>query len=403
MGQDNRGGEVNLRPSLSSLWIVAAALFLGVLSAGWEAFHSCWQPRAPAPSGSSQSGTIRVRVVDSNRRDPYQTDGGNRELLLQFWYPTSHFQDCKLADYASPKVWAYLSQINGVTLPRVKTNSCLGAAVAPGSHPVIIFSHGYTGMPTDDTFLFEDLASRGYVVVSVAHTYETTAVEFPDGRLIKSMVGSFLTGDLQADDQSLERALAVRLADLEFVLNALTRLNSDSGGPFAGRLNTWRVGVMGHSLGGVSALLSLEQQRLAAAVMIDGPVLSSARITKKPLLILAAGRDRWTDDECRLWNNLRGPRLAVNLRGAEHLTPTDAVWLMRSVPGLAINTGGIGSEKTVALVRDYIAAFLDTNLLGRPASPLLNGRSPEYPEADVITQEQVLCLEAPSAMKSRLP
>src|SRR5205085_11064719 len=95
-----------------------------------------------------------------------------------------------------------------------------------GVHPVIVASHGYTGTLTDYTFIFEELASRGYVIASVAHTYETTAVALPDGRLAKSVFGSHLSADsLRTDDQSLSFARTVRLQDLRFVLRELERLN----------------------------------------------------------------------------------------------------------------------------------------------------------------------------------
>ena len=306
--------------------VVAVPVCLAMLGVTWSVIASSRLSHAPTPTGSRRIGTVHLQVVDHNRQDPYRMDGSRRELLLQLWYPTATVQECKIADYASPQVWAYLSQITGVSLPRVQTNSCMGASVAPGSHPVIVFSHGYTGMLTDSTFLFEDLASRGYVVVSVAHTYETTVVEFPDARLIPSVLGSYLTDDLLADDQSLTQALATRIADLGFVLNELAFLNSRSDNPFSGKLDVSRIGVMGHSLGAVAAIMSLAQEpRFRAAVMIDAPMLTSVKATTKPVLILAAGRDQWTDDDCRLWNNLRGPRMAINLHGTEHLTPTDAV------------------------------------------------------------------------------
>ena len=47
-------------------------------------------------------------------------------------------------------------------------------------------------MFTDYTFIAEDLASRGYVVAAVDHPCEATAVEFPDGRVVKSAFGSHL-------------------------------------------------------------------------------------------------------------------------------------------------------------------------------------------------------------------
>ena len=68
---------------------------------------------------------------------------------------------------------------------------------------MLIFSHGYTGTFTDSTFLFEDLASRGYVVVSIAHASDNTAVEFPDGRLTTSVFGSYLNGDSLRSDSNL--------------------------------------------------------------------------------------------------------------------------------------------------------------------------------------------------------
>ena len=110
-------------------------------------------------------------------------------------------------------------------LPRVTTNSCLNSPVASGAHPVVVFTPGYTATFTDYTFIFEDLASRGYVVASVDHTYEATALEFPDGRLVYSGFGSHLGKKLLEDEQSLTFALSVRLDDLKFVRNELERLS----------------------------------------------------------------------------------------------------------------------------------------------------------------------------------
>ena len=104
-------------------------------------------------------------------------------------------------------------------------------------------------------------------------------------------------------------------------------------------------------------------------------------------MLLTMGREQRNEDECQLWSDLRGPRLAVNLRGAEHVTPSDLVWLAKG----AIKSGSMGPEKTIAAVRDYMAAFLDVNLRGRPAAGLLNGASSDYPDAVVTTQEQAMC------------
>ena len=343
----------------------------------------------PSPTGSSPIGTHVMSFVDPTHEDPYLSNGTKRELLVRFWYPALSETTCNAADYTSPKVWSYFSQLLGLMLPHVSTNSCVDARVADGAHPVVVFSHGFTGTFTDYTFLFEDLASRGYVVASVDHTYEATAVEFPDGRLEKSVFGSHLTNLARSDAQALEFAVSVRLDDLKFVLNELERLNTEPDSPFKAKLDLSRIALAGHSLGGLTAILGVENEpRFKAGIVLDGVLPDHlASPTKTPILSVTAGRERWNEDDCRLWSALRGPRMAVNLEGADHLTPSDAVWLARG----AVKSGEMGPDKTIAAIRGYVAAFLDVNLLGKPVVPLLTGPSSDFPDAVVATKEQSVC------------
>jgi len=343
----------------------------------------------PSVTGANRVGTRIIDLVDSSRIDPLATNGLNRELLGRFWYPASAEQGCKLADYTSSGVWNYFAALTGLPLPAVTTNSCMDAAIADGEHPVIVFTHGYTGTFTDYTFLFEDLASRGYVVFSIDHTYEATAVEFPDERLVKSRVGSHLTNSWQTDEQTVSSALSVRLDDLKFVVDELERLNTSTGTAFAGRLDLTRLALAGHSLGGLATWLGVQRDaRFKAAVMLD-PYLPDIPVgsTETPIMLLTMGREQRNENECQLWSDLRGPRVAVNLRGAEHVTPSDLVWLAKG----AIKTSPTGPEKTIEALRDYIAAFLDKNVRGRPLDPLLTGPSSIFPDAEITTQTQLLC------------
>jgi dienelactone hydrolase len=331
-------------------------------------------------------------LVDSTRQDPFLENGTKRELMVRFWYPAKLNGSCTLAQYAPRTVWSYFSQLMGMPLPSVTTNSCLEAPVEDGPHPVVVFTHGYTGTYTDYTFLFEDLASRGYVVASVDHTYEATAVQFPDGRFVHSGFGSHLGNKMLEDDASLAFALSVRLDDLRFVAADLDRINRSITSPFRGRLDVNRIAIAGHSMGGLAASLASDREaRFKAAIVVDvhdGNVPDAVvGTTRTPMFIFASGRDRWTENECKLWDNLHGPRLAVNLEGSEHLTPTDAVWLAKG----AVKTGTMDPEKAIAAIRDYIAAFLDTHLQGKNFDPLLSGPSLEYPDAVVVTQEKSLC------------
>jgi dienelactone hydrolase len=344
----------------------------------------------PSTTGSNTIGTSVLTLVDSGRNDPFLAKGTQRELLVRFWYPASSNQACRQAEYTSPRVWSYFSELTELRLPQVKTNSCLDARVADGAHPIVVFTHGYTGTFTDYTFLFEDLASRGYVVASIDHTYEATAVEFPDGRFVKSVVGSHLANSWRTDDESLSFVLSVRSDDLRFVVDELERLNTSSDNPFTGKLDLTKVALAGHSLGGSATWHGVQQDaRFKVGILLD-PYLENASLgsTETPVMMLVMGHEQRSDEECRLWSDLLGPRLSVNLRGAEHLTPSDALWLAKGT----IKSGAMGPDKTIAALRDYVAAFLDANLLGKPSDRLLTGQSSDYPDAALTTRQEPLCI-----------
>src|SRR5262249_40631413 len=177
----------------------------------------------PGPNGPNTVGTRTLHLIDSTREDPFAGDGSKRELMVRFWYP-ARVQQCQPAEYTSAGVWSQFSELVGMPLPAVATNSCQDAAVKGGAHAVVVFTPGYTGTFTDYTFLFEDPASRGYVVAAVNHTNEATAVELPDGRMVKSIFGSHLGGELRTDEEAYASSVTARLADLNFVLNELDRL-----------------------------------------------------------------------------------------------------------------------------------------------------------------------------------
>ena len=55
---------------------------------------------------------------------------------------------------------------------------------AAANRPVVIYSHGYTSFPGQNTALLEELASHGYIVYSVQHTYDSSPVAFPNGDVV---------------------------------------------------------------------------------------------------------------------------------------------------------------------------------------------------------------------------
>jgi hypothetical protein len=68
------------------------------------------------------------------------------------------------------------------------------------------------------------------------------------------------------------------------------------------------------------------------------------------------------------------------------VTLSDLVWLAIGT----VETGTMGPEKTINAVRNYVADFLDVNLLDKQPDPLLTGPSSEYPDAVVTLQKHLL-------------
>ena len=75
--------------------------------------------------------------------------------------------------------------------PRQRSRACAPAALPAHSRPEAAFRPSCSRLATQSrralyAGLLEDLASRGFVVVGVDHTYETSVVELPGGRLIRA-------------------------------------------------------------------------------------------------------------------------------------------------------------------------------------------------------------------------
>lgn len=207
------------------------------------------------------------------------------------------------------------------------------------------------------------------MVAALDHPYHSAAVVLADGRTIRTEVAP--TGDDREDDKRATETARVRAADLGFVLTRLDRLDRGEGrDPLAGRLDTGRTAVTGHSLGGAAALRAARQdRRFAAAVDLDGcPRDPVPRPFPQPVPALTQAIGPHTDPRYlpRLTEVL-GLSTATSHRltvpGAAHLTFTDAPLYPPPVPSL---TGSLGRTGSTHVVAATTLAFLDATLRHRP-------------------------------------
>lgn len=130
------------------------------------------------------------------------------------------------------------------------------AEAQPGTWPLIVFSHHSGGHRRAATFLCTHLSSHGYVVAALDHS-EVVAAELR-GR------------DGETAEQRTARAgvlMASRVPDIRFLLDHLV-LNHAAWASEA-KLDPNRIGIVGHSFGGWTALATPEvDQRIRAVVAL---------------------------------------------------------------------------------------------------------------------------------------
>ncbi len=186
------------RSFLRAIWI--ASLLLAVCGAS-----------ADAASDPAERGPFNVGVWESSVEDHIALDGTPRPLPLLVWYPTE----------AEGEADATLKGI--IDAP----------ASDAGPFPVIAFSHGYLSFPAQSTFLMEHMATHGFVVAAMGH---------PDGSQDRGEAFMNRPGDVRAA--------------VEFVVEESAR----EGALLHGAADGSRMGVMGHSFGGLTTLAALAKQ-----------------------------------------------------------------------------------------------------------------------------------------------
>jgi len=383
-------------------WIGSGCLLLlicaGVLSFLLPMF------RLPTPTGQNAIGTRILYMVDASRKDEFGlASTGHRELMVQAWYPAEPAAG-RLAGYRRREETSWISRYQSI----LWTHSLLDAAVQPARapYPVVIFNPSWTGQRTQSTFLMEELASHGFVVVSIDHTYYSGVVAFPDGRVIDARfaprIEDFEHLTVDQVDAMGDKYAQILARDDTFVLDQLQALNQDPTSPFFGRLDMAHVGVAGHSLGGAAAAEACFQDpRILAALSLDGWIFGSVARNglAKPFMLIYEGLYEeklmppfpasGTQFDQRSWqmDRLDTARMDATLhryggyrlfiQGASHWNFTDRP-LYSPIRSWGY-AGTISPQLAHQIVNRYAVAFFSHYLKGTP-EPLIEKLPDEYPE-----------------------
>jgi predicted dienelactone hydrolase len=341
--------------------------------------------RLPEPTGPHPLGTTKLHLVDRTRPEIFTpTPDDHRELMVQVWYPARVEPGARPAPLMEhmPFPFSHLSL--------VRTHAYLDAPVSDAqvSYPVLIFSHGHVGFVEQNLTQMEELASHGYIVCSLAHTYHTIATIFPDGRVIpadSALANGFMKGNSPTQAVYAEH-LRIWTDDTLFLISELERIQAgERESMFTGKLDMARLGIWGQSFGGVTAVqVCASDDRCQAGISLDaglprdytGRTLDSP-LTQPFMFTLNAARVHYMHPALGAVENVA---YGVTIRGTTHFDFTD-LFLYSPVLKFTKAFGPIDGYRMVKIVNDYALAFFDKHLKGE-TSPLLDGPSPDYPDVE---------------------
>ena len=401
---------------------------LGALSALSLAAHSSAPPFVlPAPTGRYGVGTTSWNVIDSSRTESFVAASTPREVRVLAWYPiasqtkSSTNRAPYLREPLDARTFGTAIRSPGAydALSEVATHSFVDAAPLSGSPklPILIFSHGYTGPVSAYSGLLEDLASHGFIVLSVAHPYEAVAATLSNGatatmldsagsmrRAILDVLGEWKDEDstmarvtratteneqlriLRAYLSQVPKTTAVIdrwVSDTKLVLDKLATLPASTiGGQLARRSDMARIGVFGHSMGGVVAgEFCVKDTRCRAGLNLDGIPQSGSMIDARmpsPFLMVYSARPGRVGASDAIYRRATQRYYRVDVDNTRHIDFSDMI--LWGGP-LHDASGPIAPSHAIELTRLIVREYFDQELGAKP-SPLLS-RKTQLPDVHV--------------------
>lgn len=373
-------------------WASLPAFLLALsLTPGMAAEAQPSRPGATAPQlaalGDHAVGVRSLSLVNPGQPDIAAFDPttgkaplADRRLQVLVWYPASGAASSRSGyDSALPA----LKPGDAPTPFRIEGLASWDAAPKAGPFPLVILSHGYGSHPEWMTWLAENLASKGYVVMAAGHA------DLPYDRPLALIP--------TAVNRPLDQAFLARAAE------TLARTP-----PWRGVIDTSRVAVIGHSMGGYGALraagASFNPQGLPArmtpgglmepltrdagplianlkAVVVIAPWGGQAGIeafaqeglgrVTTPVLFVSGDRDDiagFADGPVRLFDRLTGAsRTMVVFRGAGHtigVNPAPAEAMTGFTTEEFFEDPVWRKARVTGISQHFITAFLDLHLKG---------------------------------------
>lgn len=371
----------------------------------------------PAMTGPHGVGNRRLFLTDTSRTDPI-LGSGPRQISVIAWYPspsagaparylsnTDSFDATMALQLTNGLENAGCSKnfwtgaitcggffggvnVNSTMYPNIRsrdTRAVLNGAVSTdlGLLPVVVFSPGFGVPGNHSSILAQELASWGYLVLTLSCTYESIVTELANS--VVSQNGGGVSNQWQ-------KVLTARMGDCTYVLNQLGSLPLGIGN----QADLDKVAMAGHSYGGYTALeMAYHDSRVKAVAVLDGTAgyagtenHAQDNGVQQPVMLLSGqinGGDNYlVGGEHASWATFaskpHGPLYLYQVQGTRHYAFTDVGLLTTKTADL---NGSISPARAMEIHPRMVRAFLDTHIKGNVDS-VLAAPTATYPEVTTI-------------------
>jgi len=332
----------------------------------------------PNFSGSFAVATRTIVVTDPSRletlessSDPLQVPR-HRKVQVRFYYPIDENPiqeptDKNRLPVIAEKTWSYLighHELKGKRLRyenyrNAQWNIGINKPIAPqrASYPILIFSHGYGYSAESYSALSAELASRGFVVVSINHTYGANPVDF-------GLNHSGLIWAKPLHNNNMGASLPIWSADQMLVIEHLNLINSSSDDPFFQKLQLANIGVFGHSYGGAASFHTAAlDPRVKAVMNLDGTIFDfENKSVNQPSAIVLSEKHELNFD----FTKTAGEAFLIKLKGFGHASFSDhPLWWQWDHDDLELGFGKVDAYQSIALTSNLVDQFFSYYLLNK--------------------------------------
>jgi hypothetical protein len=337
----------------------------------------------PTPTGTYPIGTTSMTLVDNSRFEQYGDDSSQyRQIQLQFWYPSDDVDGYEQVPWLEDGLVVSRALARDTGLPAftldhtvdILSHSYKDAPISDdlGQYPIIIISHGWRGFRNLHTDFAEELASQGYIVISIDHTFGSVATVFDDESVsllnLDALPPREINDNFLVDANQLVETYG---NDVIATLDHLEVLHNSTGSMFGGRLDLDSIGLLGHSTGGGGdAYVAINDPRIDAVFGLESWVepIAEADLDKGitvPSMFLRSGAWQEGENNSYLYRLINASSDAVlyQIDGTTHYD-FSMVYMYSPLTKYIGFTGEIEGRELNQLLTGLIVDFFQEHLLG---------------------------------------